>query len=88
MITRQPFLPGGGGIDPDPDMDSLEKTAASYSRVYLICKGSEVPTVTDTVQNRLWLPRIQQTIGNRHPQARTKLFGEGSQDPVRVIVYE
>jgi len=88
VITRQPFLPGGGGIDPDPDMDSLKKMAAAYSRVYLICKGSEVPTVTDTVQNRLWLPKIQQTIGNRHPQARTKLFGEGSQDPVRVIVYE
>ncbi|MDP9040761.1 MAG: glycosyltransferase family 39 protein, partial [Bacteroidota bacterium] len=58
-ITRLPYLPGGGGRDPDPDMQALNNVAAGYDKVYLMCKEGSTPTNADSMQNRTWLPQIQ-----------------------------
>jgi len=86
VITRMPFLPGGGGRDPDPDMDTLKKLVADNGKVYLLCRGDS--SNIDSIQNRTWLPEIQRIIFARHPKLRDTVFGAGTEQPVRVIVYE
>jgi hypothetical protein len=87
-ITRLPYLEGGGGRDPDPDMETLRKIAANTGKVYLICRGGVYPTDIDIIQNRTWLPEIQKIIFNKHPKQYEKIFGAGSQEPIRIIIYE
>ena len=88
VITHMPFLPGGGGRDPDPDFDMLKKALAINGRIYLICKQADDPTITDTIQNRTFLPEIKRIIISRHPNQKDRIFGTGSEEPVRIIVYE
>jgi Dolichyl-phosphate-mannose-protein mannosyltransferase len=87
-ITRLPYLPGGGGRDPDPDMEILRKVAADNGKVYLICGESGEPTNAEDIQNRTWLPEIQKILFNKHPKQFEKIFGVGSKEPIRVIIYE
>jgi hypothetical protein len=81
-------LPGGGGRDPDPDMQALNNVAAGNDKVYLMCKEGSTPTNADSIQNRIWLPQIQRIIYSKHPKQHDRIFGAGSTQPVRIIVYE
>jgi uncharacterized membrane protein len=88
IITSESFLPGGGGKDPSPDFDMLKKFAAGKGRIYLICKEAEIPTITDTIQNRTYLPEIESIIAGTHPVKENRIFGAGLEEPIRIIVYE
>jgi uncharacterized membrane protein len=87
-ITRRSYLTGGGGIDPDPDMELVNKVAANTDKIYLITREIWESPLADSIQNRVWLPEIQKIILSKHPKQRKMIFGAGTLEPLRVIVYE
>jgi Dolichyl-phosphate-mannose-protein mannosyltransferase len=87
-ITKMPYMPGGGGRDPDPDMETLRKVATESGKVYLICSEREGLTITDSILNRTWLPEIQKILFSKHPKQHGIIFGVGSQQAIRIIIYE
>jgi Dolichyl-phosphate-mannose-protein mannosyltransferase len=87
VITTLPYLPGGGGRDPDPDMETLKKLVAFNGKVYLLCRGDS-NYITDSIQNRAWLPEIERVIFSRHPKQHDSVFGVGTEQPIRIIIYE
>ncbi|MDP4131829.1 MAG: glycosyltransferase family 39 protein [Bacteroidota bacterium] len=88
IITRSPFVPGGGGRDPDPDLGMLNKIVSDNNRVYLLCREKDESCRADTVQNRTWFLKIRNIIKAKHPRQQTMIFGEGSEQPIRIIIYE
>jgi mannosyltransferase len=87
-ITSAPWLPGGGGVDPDPDMEEIGRIARSSSKVYVVCKQTKDFNRVDTICNRGWLPEIQQTIAQEHPSQTQEIFGKGTLEQVRVLVFQ
>jgi uncharacterized membrane protein len=87
-ITRRSYLTGGGGTDPDPDMELVNKVAANSGKIYLITRDIWDSPLADSIQNRIWLPEIQKIILSKHPKQQKMVFGAGTLDPLRVIVYE
>ena len=87
-ITRHTYLIGGGGTDPDPDMELVNKFAANPGKIYLLTTDVWSSPLTDSIQNRTWLPEIRKIILSKHPKQQKMIFGAGTLDPLQVIVYE
>jgi len=87
-ITRSSYLTGGGGTDPNPGMDLVNKVANNSGRVYLITREIWDSPLSDSIQNRTWLPEIEKIILSKHPKQQKMVFGAGTLDPIRVIVYQ
>jgi hypothetical protein len=88
LITRHTYPTGGGGTDPDPDIELVNKVAANSGKIYLLITDIPSSPLTDSIQNRMWLPEIQKIILSKHPNQRNMIFGGRTMDPLRVIVYE
>jgi hypothetical protein len=87
-ITKSSYLAGGGGRDPDPDLNVIEKIATDAGKIYLIVREKWDSHYSDSIQNRNWLPEIQKIIQNKHPRYQKKIFGAGSMEPIGIIIYE
>jgi uncharacterized membrane protein len=87
-ITRRSYLTGGGGTDPDPDFNLVNNIAANTGKIYLITREIWDSPLADSIQNRVWLPEIQKIILSKHPKQQKMIFGAGTLDPLRVVVYE
>ena len=87
-ITGSLWLPGGGGVDPDPDLGMVEKISKSSSEIDVVCKQTRDLNRVDTMCNRAWLPQIQATITRYHPLQTEKIFGKATLEQVRVIIYK
>jgi hypothetical protein len=62
--------------------------AANSGKIYLLITGIPNSLLTDSIQNRMWLPEIQKIILSKHPNQRDMIFGGRTLDPLRVVVYE
>jgi uncharacterized membrane protein len=87
-ITRSSYLTGGGGTDPDPDMELVNRIADKPGRIYLITREIWDSPLSDSIQNRTWLPKIQKIILSKHSKQTKMIFGAGTLDPIRVIAYQ
>ena len=87
-ITRGVYLAGGGGKDPDPDMEKVNEVAGNTGKIYLVTREIWDSPLADSIQNRVWLPEIQKIILRKHPKQQKMVFGAGTLDPLRVVVYE
>ena len=87
-LTKHSFLTGGGGRDPDPDMDLVNRFAVNHGKIYLLTTDIWSSPLTDSIQNRTWLPEIQKIILSKHPKQRKLIYGDKTLDPIDVIVYE
>jgi len=87
-ITRQSFLTGGGGTDPDPDMSLINGVAERPGKIYLITRDIWDSPLSDSIQNRIWLPEIEKIILSKHPNQQKMIYGTGTLDPIRIIVYQ
>lgn len=86
-ITLFPYLPGGGGVDPDPDMGTITRISNASNKIYVICNLISL-TKVDSARNRAWLPEIEKILLGNHPHRKEIVFGIGSHEPVRMIIYE
>ena len=84
-IHAAAYLPGGGGVDPDPDLRRLDSLASVCQRIFLICNPA--PREADQRQNRIWLPRIHQVLAVHFPRQDTFIFRPEYASPTRLIVY-
>jgi uncharacterized membrane protein len=87
-ITRRSYLTGGGGTDPNPDMELVNKVAENAGKIYLITREIWDSPLADSIQNRIWLPEIQKIILSKHPKQQKMIYGARTLDPIRVIVYQ
>ncbi len=87
-ITDSAYLGGGGGVDPDPALQAVRTAAAKGGKVYLVCSGNARLSPGDTSQKRIWLPEIRKILTATHPDQKEIIFGEETQTPVRVVVFE
>jgi mannosyltransferase len=84
-IHSAPYLPGGGGRDPDPDLARLDSLSAHRDRSFLICNIG--PREADGRQNRTWLPEIDKVLSRHYTHRDTIVFRPDYILPVRLIVY-
>jgi hypothetical protein len=87
-LIRDTILTGGGGTDPDPDLELVNRFASNPGKIYLLTTDIWSSPLTDSIQNRTWLPEIQKIILKKHPKQRKLIYGNKTLDPIDVIVYE
>ncbi len=87
-ITRSPYLLGGGGRDPDPAMDIIDRLAHKKGRIYFLYTDNEQMSINDSLQNRIYKLQIREMLATRHPVHRTVVFGPETQSPMNVVVFE
>jgi uncharacterized membrane protein len=86
QITGEEFLPGGGGSDPDPDIEMIEGISKSAAKIFVICHTGK--RESDQRQNRTWLPEIEKVLSQDHHRKKEFVFGENLTVPVRILVFE
>jgi hypothetical protein len=79
-----PYLPGGGGREPDPDWEKLDTLLSRAERVFLI--SDPATRETDERLNRKALPAIEARISITHPARQVYVMGEQFEEPTRVLV--
>jgi hypothetical protein len=79
-----PYLPGGGGREPDPDWHQLDVLLSRAERVFLISDPGT--RETDLRLNRTALPAIEARMSSRLPSGQAYIFGERFKEPTRVLV--
>jgi len=87
-ITRYSFLTGGGGTDPNPDMQMVNKIAEKPGRIYLITTDLSDTQLSDSIQNRIWLSEIEKIILRTHPKKEKIVYGARTLDPIRIIAFQ
>jgi mannosyltransferase len=86
-ITRFSYLGGGGGRDPDPALDIVDSVADKKGKIYLICNGYPELSRGDSIQKRIWLAPIRKMLTEKHQTPREMIFGEETQNPVRLLIF-
>ena len=86
--SSAPFLTGGGGIDPVPDLSIVEKVAKTHGRVFLFSDGNAALSRSDTLQTRLWLPKIESILAKEHPKKHVEMFETETQGIFKVQVFQ
>src|SRR5450432_25413 len=87
-MTSEPYQLGGGGLEPKPDFDFVQKMAKK-GKVYFICTGyGNDISKTDKKQNRIYLTAIKAILSKELPAHQDFLFGEKSTSPVLIQVYD
>ncbi len=79
-----PYLPGGGGREPDPDWEKLDTLISKAERVFLI--SDPATRDTDERLNRKALPAIEAKISSAFPARQVYVMGEQFEEPTRVLV--
>ena len=88
-IAKLPYGPGGGGRDPDPDLEKVRQIAAQYRKIFIVSAGDGRPmSHNDTLLNKAWLNNIEQIILERHPKQEEQVFGRSYHEPIKVATYE
>ena len=79
------YLPGGGGREPDPDLQRLDSIAKGAHRVFLICNAALLES--DARQHRIALPAIEQQLSKIFPLQQSRVFGGDFEAPTRVVIF-
>ena len=84
-FSQGEYLPGGGGWDPDPDLEKLEAALPERKAVWLICNpGSRE---SDQRQNRTWLPVLDSLLMQHYARKDSMVFRPEYGAPTRLFIY-
>jgi mannosyltransferase len=82
-IASGPYLPGGGGRDPDPAFDIVAKLATERRRVWLV-----ITPMFGVGLNRTWASKIKSTLDNGLRRKQTIHYNGFSDQSIDIICFE
>jgi hypothetical protein len=82
-IASGPYLPGGGGRDPDPAMNVIDNLSADHSRVWLV-----VTPMFGEGLNRGWSSKIKAELSSHLKGRKFVHYDDPNGQSIDVFCYE